>query len=51
MQHVSFHIQHLEVEENNDQEGNYSNVKIMVLWDVMPFDLVDGFVCDGLFLL
>jgi len=41
--HVSFHIPHLEVKENDDQEGNYSNVKIMVLWDVMPYNLVDGF--------
>lgn len=31
VEHVSFHIPHLEVNENNDQEGNYGNVKIMVL--------------------
>ena len=43
VEHVSFHIPHLEVKENNDKEGNYSNVKIMVLWDVMPYDLVDGY--------
>ena len=43
VEHVSFHIPHLEIKENNDQEGNYSNVKIMVLWDVMPYNLVDGF--------
>jgi hypothetical protein len=43
MEHVSFHIPQLKVKENNDQEGNYSNVKIMVLWDVMPYNLVDGF--------
>lgn len=43
VEHVSFHIPHLEVKENNDQEGKYSNVKIMVLWDVMPYNLIDGF--------
>jgi len=31
VEHVSFHIPDFEVKENNDQEGNYSNVKIMVL--------------------
>jgi len=43
VEHVSFHIPHIEVKENNDKEGNYSNVKIMFLWDVMPYNLVDGF--------
>jgi hypothetical protein len=43
VQHVSFHIPHLEVKETNDQEGNYSNIKIMILWDMMPCDLVDGY--------
>jgi len=43
VEHVSFHIPHLEVKENNDQEGNYSNVKIMVLGDVMPYNLIDSF--------
>jgi hypothetical protein len=43
VKHVSSHIPHLEVKENNDQKGNYSYVKIMVLWDVMPYDLVDEY--------
>ena len=43
VEHVSFHIPDLEVKERNDHEGNFSNVEIMVLWDVMPYNLVDGF--------
>jgi hypothetical protein len=43
VEHVSFHIPHLEVKENDDQEGNYTNVKIVVLWVVMQYDLVDGY--------
>jgi hypothetical protein len=43
MEHVSFHIPHLEFKENGDHpEGNYTDVKIMVLWGLMPYDLVDG---------
>jgi len=43
VKHVSFHIPHLEVKEENDHKGNFSNVKFMVLWDLMPYNLVDGF--------